>query len=66
MLEALVGFTGMPTRAQEAPMSTAFRRWSRSIVAALAVLVVAVAVPAAGPGAADAQTHVSAPLQTHV
>jgi hypothetical protein len=62
MLEALVGFTGTPTRVQEAPMSTAFRWWSRSIVAALAVLVVTVAVPAAGPGAADAQTHVSAPL----
>jgi hypothetical protein len=43
-------------------MSTAFRRWSRSIVAALAALMLVAAVPLAS--VPDA--HAAAPLQTHV
>ena len=45
-------------------MSTAFRRWSRSIVAALAMLILVSVVPVVGNDIAAARP--AALLQTHV
>ena len=58
------GAIGRRHHSQEGLMSTAPRRWSRSLVAALAVLMLVSAVPSVGSGVAHAQP--SPPQQTHV